>query len=217
MHETLQAQLPQSTHETRFWWVRHARVPEIDHRMYGSLDVDSDVTDLPLFKGVAARLPKDAHWITSPLKRTKQTADALIAAGASAASWEEDADIIEMNFGAYNGMSLQALYALRDDPYLGFWPMSPHHNAPDGESFSLLVDRVARFVTRMQNERMGQDVVCVAHRGTILAALHIALKLPLDTSVSFDIDNVSLTRLIHHADVPKGGPKYRVRDVGWVP
>jgi len=46
--------------------------------MYGSLDVDSDTSDTALFKGVAARLPENAVWFTSPLKRTHQTAQALI-------------------------------------------------------------------------------------------------------------------------------------------
>ena len=57
----------------------------------------------------------------------------------------------------------------------------------------------------------------MAHRGTILAALQIALELPLTTSVAFDVGNVSLTRLVHHADVPEGGPFYRVVEVGWLP
>ncbi len=217
MNQDLLDLLPQSSHATRFWWIRHARVPEVAHRMYGSLDVDSDTSDTALFEGIAAKLPADALWITSPLKRTRQTADALIAAGASASDWAQDADIKEQDFGDFNGMTHEELFALRDDAYLGFWPLPPEQQAPNGESFSMLRARVEAFTQRMLMEHRGKDVVCVAHRGTILAALQIALDLPMRNSVSFDIGNVSLTRLTHHADVPQGGPQWRVVDVSWLP
>ena len=217
MDPLIRDRLPQAGRATRFWWIRHARVPEVGTHMYGSLDVDSDTSDAPLFTAVAARLPTDALWVTSNLRRTRQTADALVAAGARPGEWREDADIAELDFGDYNGMEHGELLALRTDPFLGFWPLSPHEQAPNGESFTMLATRVRRFVETMQTERPGQDIVCVAHRGTILAALQIALELPLTTSVAFDIGNVSLTRLVHHADVPEGGPFYRVAEVGWLP
>ena len=209
--------LPQPTHATRFWWIRHARVPEVSHRMYGSLDVDCDTSDTALFKGIAAQLPKDALWITSPLKRTQQTADALIDGGAQAGNRAQDADIIEQDFGDYNGMTHEALFAMRSDAYVGFWPLPPEEQAPGGESFTMLRARVDAFIKRMIDQHRGKDVVCVAHRGTILAALQIALDLPTHNSVSFDVGNVSLTRLTHHADVPEGGPKWRIIDVSWLP
>jgi alpha-ribazole phosphatase len=185
--------------------------------MYGSLDVDSDTSNTAMFEGIAAKLPSDALWITSPLKRTHQTADALINAGASAAAWARDADILEQDFGDYNGMTHEELFAQRTDPYLGFWPSSPEIQTPNGESFAMLRSRVENFVNRMIETHQGKDLVCVAHRGTILAALQIALDLPMKNSVSFDIGNVSLTRLTHHGDVPEGGPNWRVIDVSWLP
>ncbi len=217
MNNNLRALLPKPAHETRFWWVRHAHVPQVGHHMYGSLDVDCDTTDTKLFSGVAAKLPSDALWITSPLKRTQQTANALIAGGATAAQWAQDADIAEQDFGDFNGMTHEELFAMRTDAYLGFWPLPPEQQAPNGESFSMLRKRVEAFISRMIEQHQGQDLVCVAHRGTVLAALQIALDLPLRNSVSFDIGNVSLTRLTHHADVPKGGPQWRVVDVSWLP
>jgi alpha-ribazole phosphatase len=217
MKPELLALLPKRTHATRFWWVRHAPVPEGAHRMYGSLDVDSDTSNEAVFAGVAAKLPQDALWITSPLKRTQQTADALISAGASAAAWVQDPDILEQNFGDYNGMTHEELFALRTDAYLGFWPSAPEIQTPNGESFAMLRARVENFVNRMIETHQGKDLVCVAHRGTILAALQIALDLPMKNSVSFDIGNVSLTRLTHHGDVAEGGPDWRVLDVSWLP
>lgn len=217
MKPELLARLPKQTHATRFFWVRHAPVPEGAQRMYGSLDVDSDTSNTALFEGVAAKLPTDALWITSPLKRTHQTANALIDAGASAADWAQDADILEQNFGDYNGLTHEELFDRRTDAYLAFWPSSPEVQTPNGESFAMLRARVENFVNRMIHTHQGKDLVCVAHRGTILAALQIALDLPMRNSVSFDIGNVSLTRLTHHADIAAGGPQWRVLDVSWLP
>jgi len=122
-------------------------------RMYGSLDLDCDTSDTALFSAIAARLPANAAWVTSPLKRTRQTADALIAAGAPEPMLiSEDADIAEMDFGDYNGMTHAELFSSRKgDPFLGFWPMSPHDLAPNGESFTLLRDRVQQFINPVRH------------------------------------------------------------------
>lgn len=219
MDPAIRAKLPNPEFATRFWWIRHARVPSVADRMYGSLDLDCDTSDGALFTGVAERLPAGATWVTSPLKRTHQTAQALIDAGAPEPALRlQDADIAEMDFGDYNGMTHVELFAARDqDPFLGYWPMSPHERAPNGESFTILRDRVQAFIDRMLEERVGSDIVCVAHRGTILAALQIALDLPLTTSVAFTINNVSLTRLVHHGDAKPGGPRWRIRETDWLP
>lgn len=185
--------------------------------MYGSLDLDCDCSNTGVFEAVAARLPADAIWVTSQLKRTRQTADALIAAGAAASTWIEDAAISEMDFGEFNGKTHAELLAQRTDPWIGFWPISPHEIAPGGESFDGLSERVGDFVDRMHNQHTGRDIVCVAHRGTILAALRQALMLPLQTSVAFTIDNVSLTQLYRFDTVPANGPQFRVPVVGWLP
>jgi len=217
MKDALLARLPKTAEATRFWWIRHARVPEVAHRMYGSLDVGCDTSDEALFSGIAKQLPDNALWVTSPLKRTHQTAQALLDQGLDARELLRNADIVEQNFGDYNGMTHEELFALRDDSYLGFWPLPPEQIAPNGESFNMLRQRVERFIVDMLASYHGQDIVCVAHRGTILAALQIALDQPLRNSVTLDIGNVSLTRLTHHADIPKAGPRWRIGQVNWLP
>jgi len=217
MDEKILARLPHDKDATRFWWIRHAPVPEVRDVMYGSLDVDSDCSDVAVFKGVAARLPKNARWFHSPLKRTRQTAHALIAAGAQAHSLTEDPRIIEMNFGDYNGRKIEALFAERTDSYLGFFPTSPFETTPNGESLSDVAKRIATFTDDMHQRYTGEDIVVVAHRGTILAALHNALQLPLETSVSFKIENVSLSRFWLYSNRPIDGPKFKLGEVGWLP
>ena len=209
--------MPRDKDATRFWWIRHAVVTGFPDTMYGSFDVDCDCSNTHLFNAVAAKLPSDAVWYHSPLKRTKQTANGLFEAGAKAASLTEDPRIIEMHFGDYNGRSLTEMNAEREDSFVGFFPSSPFEKTPNGESFSEVCERVASFSDEMLEQHPGKDVVCVAHRGTILAALHNALRLPLETSVSFKIDNVSLSRLWRYNNIPSNGPQYKLGEVGWVP
>ena len=45
---------------TRWWWVRHAPVPNPEARCYGQSDKDCDVSNEALFKHQAALLPKGA-------------------------------------------------------------------------------------------------------------------------------------------------------------
>jgi len=217
MDEKILKRLPHDKKATRFWWVRHAPVPEVRDVMYGSMDVDCDCSDEFVFKGVAARLPENATWYHSPLKRTKQTADALLAAGAQAQSLTEDPRIIEMDFGDYNGRKIEELFAERTDSYLGFFPNSPFETTPNGESLSDVAKRIAAFTDDMHEKHAGEDIVVVAHRGTILAAIYNILQLPLHTSVSFRIDNVSLSRFWRYSNIPDDGPQYKVGEVGWLP
>ncbi len=217
MDEKTLARLPHDKDATRFWWIRHAPVPEVRDVMYGSMDLDCDCSDDFVFKGVAAKLPANAKWYHSPLKRTRQTADALLATGLQAESLTEDPRIIEMNFGDYNGRKLDELIAERKDSYVGFFPATPFETTPNGESFSDVAKRIAAFTDDMHKKHTGEDIVVVAHRGTILAALHNTLQLPLETSVSFRIDNVSLSRFWRYSNIPADGPQYKLGEIGWLP
>ncbi len=185
--------------------------------MYGNQDVDCDCSDTALFKAVAAKLPTDALWFTSELKRTIQTANALIKAGASSNGLRADVRINEMDFGDLNGEPIIPLLEARTDPYLGFFPSDPFKTTPNGESFDDLTQRVSAFVEETHASYKGKDIVCVAHRGTILAALRHALALPLETSANFKIDNVSLSRLYRYPNIPANGPQFKLGEVGWLP
>src|ERR1700730_13422959 len=47
---------------TRWWWVRHAPVPNPEARCYGQSDKDCDVSNQALFEHQARLLPKGAVW-----------------------------------------------------------------------------------------------------------------------------------------------------------
>ena len=97
---------------TRWWWIRHAPVPNLGGRLYGRNNVDADVSDTVALAALAALLPRGAAWVSSPLKRTRQTAAALAqafadtvadtVAGAPAEGPVPiiEPDLIEQDFGA---------------------------------------------------------------------------------------------------------------------
>jgi len=65
---------------TSFWWVRHAPVAH-GGRIYGQIDLSCDCSETALFTGIAEKLPRSAIWVTSDLRRTHETAAAIVRAG----------------------------------------------------------------------------------------------------------------------------------------
>lgn len=199
---------------TRWWWVRHAPVPHLRHEIYGNRDVDCDTSDSSRFASLADQLPKDAVWHVSHLKRTHQTAQAIADQGYPLPELLPSDRIGEQDFGDLHGRRHDEHAAARTDPFVGFWPTSPMDAVPGGEHFEDLCARVHEFIRAGNAKYPGQDVVCVAHFGPILAALRLALDLNPSSAVAFSIPNLSVTRIHHYASVPTGAPAYRVYAVG---
>lgn len=200
---------------TRWWWVRHAPVRVNDGRIYGQTDHPCDCTHDALFTNLAKQLPEDAVWYTSPLLRTIQTADALIAAGAKAPAPLREPGFIEQSFGEWQGMKYTDLHASRGDAWHRFWLAPAAEAPPGGESFITLLDRVSEAVERLTERHRGRDIVAVTHGGTIRAAIAHALQIPPETALAFMVENVSLTRL-EHVDGPGLGHGWRVSGVNYM-
>lgn len=198
---------------TRWWWVRHAPVTRLDGFIYGDSDPEADVTNLAVFQSVARRLPENAIWIVTNLQRTRQTAEALGHAGLELPALEVEPDLREQGFGEWQGRAHVERDAERSDPFIGIWNCAPHETPPGGESFIDLMQRTARAVDRLSEKYRGRDIVCVAHGGTIRAALAHALGLAPVATLSFGIDNVSITRIERLHAAADGALGWRVRQV----
>ncbi len=178
---------------TTWWWVRHAPVAEMTGLLYGQMDLAADVSDAAAFAALAARLPEDALWITSPLRRTRQTFDAIRAArGEKAEPDLVEPDFIEQGFGDWQGLSYDQIRA-QTDPAL--WASPGTAEPPGGESFATVIERVAPAIERLSAAHAGRHIVAVAHGGSIRAALAAALELTPDKALALVIDNLSLCRL----------------------
>jgi broad specificity phosphatase PhoE len=81
-------------------------------RVYGQTELSCDCSDTALFAGLAEQLPRAAVWVMSTLRRTHETAAAIVRAGLpgpepipgpGAAAL---AGLAEQNFGDWDGQGL---------------------------------------------------------------------------------------------------------------
>jgi alpha-ribazole phosphatase len=206
---------------TRFWWVRHAPVAH-DGRIYGQSDLSCDCSQIAVFAGLAAQLPGNAVWVTSNLRRTHETAAAIIRAGVPGAQPIPGpealaiADLAEQDFGEWQGLTYDELSQSQNGDFHRFWHAPAHQAPPGGESFIAVVERVSRSIDRLIAAYPGRDIITVAHGGTIRAALGLALGLDPETALAFSIDNCSITR-IDRVDGPGMGHGWRVVTVNRPP
>jgi alpha-ribazole phosphatase len=193
--------------QTRWWWVRHAPVPD-EGRIYGQRDLDCDCGDVDIFRTLAAELPAKAVWVTSSLARTKQTAAAILAAANGGHVGIEPvaiADLAEQHLGEWQGLERKAFYEKRSINTHALWFAPADERPPGGESFCDLVARVVSAIDRLNDEHRGRDIVAVTHGGTIRAALAQALAISPQTALAFSVENCSLTRIDHLRT--NGGPR----------
>ena len=203
---------------TRWWWVRHA--PAIRHggAIYGNSEVACDTSDETSFRGLAARLPEDALWLTSHLGRARETATAIVAGGAKAPTPLVEEDLEEQCFGDWQGQTHADLERENTPAYHKFWLAPARHAPPGGESFTDVMVRVGAVIERLTEAYGGRDIVAVAHGGTIRAALAVALGVDAnaDASLCFSVDNLSITR-IDHIPGPGAGGNWKIVSVNQSP
>ena len=183
---------------TRFWWVRHAPVRSDGGKIYGQQDLSCDTSEHYKFDALAQALPTGAHWVVTTLRRTRETADAILAAGhpdAKTISYETNAALMEQNLGDWQGMDRAAFFERVKPSPSSYWFAPPDEPAPNGESFVHMCTRVRGAIEEMEKRLRGRDVVVVAHGGTIRAALGVALALPPAGPLAFATDNCAITRL----------------------
>lgn len=201
---------------TRWWWVRHAPVTSHDGRIYGQGDVPANVSDRAAFAALARLLPTGAIWVTSHLRRTQETAQAVADAGHWVPTLIIEPDLAEQDFGAWQGLRWSELPQVRGGAAHSFWVAPAHQTPPGGESFLDVIARVGRAIARLGTAHVGRDLIVVGHGGSIRAALALALEIPPERALAFTIDNLSLTRIDHFSSA-SGEPAWRVGAVNHPP
>ncbi len=193
---------------TRWWWIRHAPVTTDGGRIYGQSDIAADVSDPAPFAALAQMLPRDAVWLTTNLRRTKETAAAIRSAGLAYAEPAEEPAFAEQHFGEWQGRVRSEVFAQHGADH-GFWLAPAEVAPPGGESFVAVMERVMRGIEIWNRRHPGRDIVSVAHGGTIRAAIGHALGISPARALAFEAWNCAVTRLDHIADGAKP-PAWRV-------
>ncbi len=178
---------------TRWWWVRHAPVVNGEGMIYGSSDIDCDVSDTAHFKALAQVLPKDAVWFTSHLTRTKKTAQAIAGAGLDFPEPIVEEDLGEQNFGDWQGLSWNQMMKADPETYNIYWSDPTRNRPPGGESFADQIARTGVVIDRLGEQHKGRNIVAVAHGGTIRAAMAVALKLEPEQGMAIRVDTLSVS------------------------
>jgi broad specificity phosphatase PhoE len=203
---------------TRWVHVRHAPVPD-GGNIYGQRDLDCDHSNAEVFAALAAVLPHDAVWVTSDLKRAKQTAAAAIAASGGALYTGDIpayAALNEQHLGDWQGRNRNGFRADRKYTAQDLWLTRGPERAPNGESFLDLVARVHHQIDDLTVRHAGRTIVAVTHGGTIRAALAYALGSSPAMAHTFVIDNCSIS-ILEHISLPDRPDVWRIETVNWRP
>ena len=165
----------------RIWLIRHTSVALGLGYCYGRTDVELANTfeeEAQVIKAKLGPLSPDAKIITSPAKRCQRLATE-IGAGVTL-----DADLWELNFGAWEGLRWDEVPRLELDEWAGdLGNISP----PGGETLTELATRVVRSWQRMLT--LSTDTVyCVTHAGVIRVLLSRLFEMPIGKAFSLQVD-----------------------------
>ena len=177
---------------TRLWLVRHG--PTHQKAAIGWTDVDVDLSDTAKIARLRNHLPKDAHLISSDLQRAVKTADAI---GSTQTRHPHREDLREVNFGAWERLTFPEIEAHDPDLARAYWD-NPGDLAPEGgESWNAFSARIRDAISELLRTHEGQDIILAVHFGVILCALQMANNMSAKSTLAFEIDNLTLTRIDH--------------------
>ena len=184
--------------KTHWWLLRHGPVINPDNLIYGRMDLNIDTQDQGLYGALAQCLPWDSIFLTSQRNRTLATLETVAAAAnLPRPAYQARAEFNEQDFGDWEGQTWEALY--RQGRSQRFWRDPAQQRPPGGESFADVLARVTQGLGQQTAEHAGQNLVLVAHGGSIRAALAQALGLSAAAALRFSIDYGTITKLTHFA------------------
>ena len=187
--------------------LRHGETPlSIEKRFAGVGDAALTERGVAQAEAAAAHLARwaESHGgiqavVSSPLKRTRATADAV--ARAVGVEVTEDPGLAETDFGEWEGMTFAEVR--EQAPHLlKAWLGDPEVAPPGGESFASVARRVAAARTRLLERHPEQTVVAVSHVTPIKTLLRQALSAPPEALYRMHLDVACLSRIDYYADGP---------------
>ncbi|WP_373087222.1 histidine phosphatase family protein [Sneathiella sp.] len=179
----------------RNWWlIRHA--PVLSPTICGQSDLAADMSDRARLQALASLLPDGAEVFSSDLLRCRETAREIFSHRDGHADTPTLlASLREQDFGDWEGRSHADVE--REDPagYRAFWENPAENRPAGGESFSQLVARVHPQIDALWQAATADNIIIVAHAGTIRAIVGLALGLTVDKMLALSVAPLSLTSL----------------------
>ena len=194
----------------KLFLIRHAPVSS-RKGFFPEHDPDAVIKKIQL-KKLANVIPGNSTWYVSPLKRTIQTAEAL-SKYISYSQKTEEKNLAEQNFGDWSGKKISDVWKIlkKNHSKHNFSFISPEVSPPNGESYIQQCKRVSHWLKNLsilENE----NIVVIAHSGTIKAIFSHTLKIKPEFTIGIDINHLSLSifEVLTKKDSKYKGGRYRL-------
>jgi broad specificity phosphatase PhoE/ribonuclease HI len=183
--------------------LRHGQTPlSAERRFAGRGDIPLTETGRRQAASAAARLAARGGIdviVSSPLRRTRRTAEAV--AEATGAPVIVDDDLVETDFGTWEGLSFAEAGA-RDPDEIRAWLADADAAPPGGESFATAGRRVLGALDRLLDAYPERTLLIVSHVTPIKTMLCRALLAPPAALFRIHLDVASLCEVDWFADGP---------------
>ena len=182
---------------TFIYFVRHGETiltPERKFSGTGSLDpelMQAGLDQADLVAEEAAKLGAEV-LIASPLKRTRQTAEAI--ARTTGLEIILDETWYELSFGDWDGKSIEEVKAEDPDAYQA-WLNSTAYAPGGGESYDEASVRIEEALEKLVAQYPGKKVIVVTHNGVIKTAIKLAMGAPAEAVFHVDATPCSISSI----------------------
>jgi broad specificity phosphatase PhoE len=182
---------------TNFVMVRHGRTEgNVRRVLVGRLDIPLDELGEKQAAAVGEHLygsHKPDLIISSPLIRAHNTARAIAAHCGLPITFDEE--LMELNFGAYEGFSLDQISEVDPDFAATFGDLEHDRQWPEGERLSEFHRRVMEAFMRLARTYDNHTIVVVSHGGVLGSFSAQLLGTHPNDWVRFQIQNCSITQV----------------------
>ncbi|MFI7614996.1 bifunctional RNase H/acid phosphatase [Nonomuraea terrae] len=184
--------------------LRHGETElSLERRFSGRGEAELTANGLAQASAAAERLSREPYRldviVTSPLKRARQTAEAV--AARTGLDVEVEDDLRETDFGDWEGHTFTEVQR-RWPAELTAWLADPDVAPPGGESFAQAALRVDAAGERLVERYAGKTVLAVSHVTPIKLLLRNALLAPLQSLYRMHLDLACLSLVEYYADGP---------------
>jgi broad specificity phosphatase PhoE/ribonuclease HI len=182
---------------TFIYFIRHGETVLTPQRKFsGTGPLDPELMDDGLKQAAcvareAAKLGAEI-LIASPLKRTRQTAEAIAQTTGLEIIFDEA--WFELSFGTWDGKAIEEVRASEPEQYQA-WLNSTGYAPGGGESYDEASTRIEAALERLVAEYPGKKIIVVTHNGVIKLAAKLAVGAPADAVFHMDATPCSISSI----------------------
>lgn len=181
----------------RLFLVRHGETDwNLQMRFQGQTDVELNARGVEQAEAIASRLREEPlrAVYSSDLRRAMQTAQSI--ARYHGLYPVADADLRELSYGVWEGMSREEILASEwAELFEKYRRDSLRYRPPGAEYPEQILERSRRVLQRIRHEHHEGTVCIVGHGGSLRALICVALSAPLETFRHIRLDNASLSAI----------------------